>query len=293
MGRITGRAGVPAGPGTHGRGVPVTQEASARSVAEGGSAPRPPRRRTRGRVSAALRFAVLVVYPVASLLFRLRYRHPERIPVSGPVLLVANHISILDPLACARLVWDNGRVPHFLAKESVFRGWLGPLLRSAGQIPVARFTADAHEALHAAEADLAAGNLVVIYPEGSVTRDPDWWPMESRTGVARLALTTDAVVLPVAQWGPQRVHDYHSGKLRLRLRTPTDYLVGEPVDLSEQRARLRAGQPLNAELRKETTNLIMSRVRDQLADLRGEPAPAAVHPRPRRELPGDIPGTAA
>ena len=64
----------------------------------------------------------------------------------------------------------------------------------AGQIPVARFTADAHEALHAAEADLAAGNIVVIYPEGSVTRDPDWWPMESRTGVARLALTTDAVV---------------------------------------------------------------------------------------------------
>jgi 1-acyl-sn-glycerol-3-phosphate acyltransferase len=293
MGRITGRAGVPAGPGTAGRGVPVTQEASARTGAEGGSAPRPPRRRTRGRISAALRFAVLVVYPVASLLFRLRYRHGERIPVKGPVLLVTNHVSILDPLACARLVWDNGRVPHFLAKESVFRGWFGPLLRAAGQIPVARFTADAHEALLAAEADLIAGNLVVIYPEGSVTRDPDWWPMESRTGVARLALTTDAVVLPVAQWGPQRVHDYHSGKLHLRLRTPADYLVGEPVDLSEQRARLRAGQPMTAELLKETTTLIMTRVRDQLADLRGEPAPAAFHPRPTRELPGDITGTAA
>lgn len=255
------------------------------------SASRP--RRGRGRVSPALWIAVAVVYPVAALLFRLRYRHPERIPKAGPVLLVLNHISILDPLACARLVWDNGRVPHFLAKESVFRGPGGPLLRGAGQIPVARFTADAHEALHAAEADLAAGNVVVIYPEGSVTRDPDWWPMEARTGVARLALTTDAVVLPVAQWGAQRAHDYHRRKFHLRPRTPADYLVGDPVDLSAQRARLRAGQPLSGALLKETTGLIMTRVRDQLAELRGEPAPLAFHPRPRRELPGDLSGSAA
>ena len=254
---------------------------------------RPSRRRTRGRIPAALRFAVVVVYPVASLLFRLRYRHGYRIPPDGPVLLVVNHVSILDPLACARLVWDNGRVPHFLAKESVFRGWVGPLLRAAGQIPVARFTADAHEALHAAEADLAAGNLVVIYPEGSVTRDPAWWPMQARTGVARLALTTDAVVVPVAQWGPQRVHDYHARKLHLRLRTPADYLVGEPIDLSAQRDRLRAGQPLSADLLRETTDLIMTRVRDQLAELRDEPAPTTFHPRPRRELPGNVSGTAA
>ena len=259
----------------------------------GESGARPPKRRTRGRMPLALWIAVAVVYPLAALLFRLRYRHAERIPAVGPVLLVINHISILDPLACARLVWDNGRVPHFLAKESVFRGPGGPLLRSAGQIPVARFTADAHDALYAAEADLAAGNVVVIYPEGSVTRDPDWWPMEARTGVARLALTTDAVVLPVAQWGAQRTHDYHRKKLHLRLRTPADYLVGEPVDLSAKRARLRAGAPLTGELLKETTDLIMSRVRDQLAELRGEPAPSTVHPRPRRELPGDVSGSAA
>jgi 1-acyl-sn-glycerol-3-phosphate acyltransferase len=236
---------------------------------------------------------IAVVYPVAALLFRLRYRHGERLPPTGPVLLVANHVSILDPLACARLVFDNGRLPHFLAKESVFKGFAGTLLRQAGQIPVARFSDDAHEALDAARADLAAGNVVVIYPEGSVTRDPGWWPMQARTGVARLALTTDAVVLPVAQWGPQRTHDYHRKKLHLRLRTPAEYLVGEPVDLSAQRARVRAGHPLPVELLKETTDLIMSRVRDQLAELRGEPAPSTFHPRPRRELPGDLSGSAA
>jgi 1-acyl-sn-glycerol-3-phosphate acyltransferase len=117
--------------------------------------------------------------------------------------------------------------------------------------------------------------------------------MEARTGAARLALTTDAVVLPVAQWGPQRVHDYHSKKLRLRLRAPADYLVGEPVDLSTVRAELRAGRPLTGDLLRETTDLLMSRVRDQLAELRGEPGPAVFHPGPWRELPGDVSGSAA
>lgn len=264
------------------------------SLEQSADVPRPSRWRVHGRPSPALWFAVVVIVPVTSLLFRLRYRHGERIPRQGPVLLVANHVSLLDPLACARMAWDNGRVPHFLAKQSLFRGWVGAILRSAAQIPVARHSADAHEALAAARAALAAGALVVIYPEGSVTRDPDWWPMQARTGVARLALTTDAVVVPVAQWGPQRVHDYHARKLRLRFRVPADYLVGEPVDLSAARAEVRAGRPLSPEVLRETTDLVMGRVRDQLAELRGEPAPRAVTPRPAHEdLPGDVTGSAA
>ncbi|WP_456859104.1 lysophospholipid acyltransferase family protein [Geodermatophilus sp. SYSU D00691] len=236
---------------------------------------------------------ILTVYPTASLLFRLRYRHGERIPPTGPVLVVANHVSVLDPLACARLVFDNGRIPHFLAKESLFKGVVGWILRHAGQIPVARFTTEARGSVSAAQADLAAGNVIVIYPEGSVTRDPDWWPMESRTGVARLALTTDAVVVPVAQWGPQRLHDYHTKKWHLRLRSPADYLVGEPVDLSALRAEVAAGRPLTPDLLRETTDLVMTRVRELLGELRGETPPASFHPRPRRELPGDVSGSAA
>ena len=226
---------------------------------------RPSKWRTRGPMPIGMWVCVATVYPVASLLFRLRYRHGERIPATGPVLLVANHVSILDPIACARLVFDNGRIPHFLAKESLFKGVVGWVLRHAGQIPVARFTSEARGSVSAAQADLAAGNVIVIYPEGSVTRDPDWWPMQARTGVARLALTTDAVVLPVAQWGPQLVHDYHTKTLHLRLRAPADYLVGEPIDLSPLRAEVRAGRPLSPDLLRETTDLIMTRVRNQLA----------------------------
>jgi 1-acyl-sn-glycerol-3-phosphate acyltransferase len=283
-------------PAASGRG-PVAEQSSAQPAVAGGRLPaRPGKWRTRGRITYGMVAAIAVIYPAASLLFRLRYRHADRIPATGPVLIVANHVSVLDPLACARLVFDSGRLPHFLAKQSVFKGFAGTLLRSAGQIPVARFSAEAHGALAAAKADLEAGNVVVIYPEGSVTRDPQWWPMQARTGVARLALTTDAVVVPVAQWGPQRVHDYHAKKLRLRFRSPADYLVGEPVDLSARRAQVRAGAPLSTELLRETTDLIMSRVRDQLGELRAQTPPAAFHPRPKRELPGDVrgaPGSAA
>jgi len=289
MGQITGTGG-----------DPVAEQRSSVDTASAGAPPatrphgrRPGRWRTRGRIGWALWLCIAVVFPASKLMFAIRYRHRERFPARGPVLLVANHVSVLDPLACARLVFDSGRMPHFLAKESVFKGLAGTILRSAGQIPVARYSSDAVGALSAAQDDLAAGNVVVIYPEGSVTRDPNWWPMQARTGAARLALTTDAVVLPVAQWGPQRLHDYHAKKLHLRLRTPTDYLVGEPIDLSQLRAELRAGRPLTADLLRETTDLMMGRVRHQLAELRGEPAPALFHPRPRRELPGDLPGGAA
>jgi 1-acyl-sn-glycerol-3-phosphate acyltransferase len=248
------------------------------------AAPRPPRRVTRRPITWAFRLCVLVVYPVSVLVFRIRYRHLERIPATGGVLLVANHVSVLDPLACGRLVWDSGRVPHFLAKDSVFTGLAGTILRAAGQIPVSRGTSAAGSSVHAAKAALDSGDVVVIYPEGSVTRDPDWWPMQARSGVARLALTTDAVVLPVAQWGPQRVHDYHSKRLHLRLRTPADYLVGEPVDLSAQRAAVRAGQPLSGELLRSVTDQLMVQVRTQLGELRGERPPTEFHPRPVRSV---------
>ncbi len=236
--------------------------------------------------------SLAVVWPVTAGVYDLRLRHAERIPAQGGVLLVANHVSVLDPLACAMLVYDAGRVPRFLAKDSVFTGLAGTILRAAGQIPVYRGTATAQSSMGAAERALAEGELVVIYPEGSVTRDPDWWPMQPRSGAARLALTTDAVVVPLAQWGPQRVHDYHAKKLHLRWRTPADYLVGEPVDLTDLRAQVQPGRPPTADLLRQTTDRLMGRVREQLGEIRGERPPAAVHPRPARRTPGDLPGVA-
>lgn len=270
--------------------APVPQDAHTGAQQEERPARRPMKWRTRRPFPPGMLVAIPTVYPVASLLFRLRYRHGDRIPPTGPVLVVANHISVLDPIACARLVFDNGRFPAFLAKESLFKGALGPLMRAAGQIPVARYTSHAKGSVSAAQQALAENRVIVIYPEGSVTRDPDWWPMEARTGVARLALTTDAVVVPVAQWGPQKLHDYHTKKWHLRFRGQADYLVGEPIDLSELRAEVRAGRALTPDVLRSTTELIMSRVRDQLGELRGETPPDRFYPRPAGKLPADVPG---
>ena len=129
MGQITESGGGPvaeerswADPGTAGALVPP--QAANR---------RPGKWRTRGRIGWAFWLCIVVVFPASKLLFAIRYRHGERFPRRGPVLLVANHVSILDPIACARLVFDHGRMPHFLAKESVFAGLAGAILRSAGR----------------------------------------------------------------------------------------------------------------------------------------------------------------
>jgi 1-acyl-sn-glycerol-3-phosphate acyltransferase len=212
---------------------------------------------------------VIILYPLNSILFKLHWRGQEHLPKTGPALVVANHVSYIDPITFARFIWDSGRVPRFLAKESLFRIFLvRNVLRGAKQIPVHRGSVSASGSLRDAVSALEGGECVCIYPEGTVTRDPDWWPMVSRTGVARLALATDAPVVPVAQWGPQNAVDWYRRKFRLLPRKDIYCLAGPPVDLSAYR-----GRPVSAELLREVTDVIMRTVRTQLGELRGETPP--------------------
>jgi 1-acyl-sn-glycerol-3-phosphate acyltransferase len=223
-----------------------------------------------GKVGFWLRIAWAVIYPLDTALFRLRWRGREHIPATGGVLVVSNHISHADPLTFARFVWDAGRVPRFLAKDELFRiFFIRSVLRGAQQIPVHRGSSDAQFSLREAVDALRDGEAVCIYPEGTVTRDPDWWPMVSRTGVARLALATDAPVIPVAQWGPQDAVDVYHKRYRPLPRKTAICLAGPPVDLSAYR-----GRPQTAELLREVTDVIMVQVRDLLGELRGETPPA-------------------
>ncbi len=130
----------------------------------------------------------------------------ENIPESGGFILVLNHISHLDPFMAAHLVYDHGRLPRYLAKSGLFKNkLLGYFLRSAGQIPVERLSKNAVGAYDAAVAAVRAGECVVVYPEGTITRDPDGWPMIGKTGAARIALETGCPVIPVGQWGAQQL----------------------------------------------------------------------------------------
>jgi 1-acyl-sn-glycerol-3-phosphate acyltransferase len=193
------------------------------------------------------------------------------VPASGGVIIAANHVSYVDPFALGLYVLEAGRVPKFLAKSSLFENPLTKhIFRGAHQIPVYRGTADAAKALSAAVDAVKDGDCVLIYPEGSATRDPDCWPMKARTGVARLALESGAPVIPVAQWGPQNLWRYKARFPRpFPPRKRVQMLSGEPIDLSAY-----VGQPIDSELLHEVTELVMTRITDLLVQLRGGTPPA-------------------
>ncbi len=218
------------------------------------------------------RLAVIIIKPVLSVFTRRDWRGQQHIPAEGGLIVAANHISHADPLVLAEyLMYGAGRLPRFMAKSTLFKGngLVGRVMRGAKQIPVHRRTADASLALRDAVAALHAGECVVIYPEGTVSRDPLKWPMVARTGVARLALLSGAPVVPVAQWGAQEVLDsYRTKGLHLLPPRTMRMLAGPPVDLSAY-----AGRELTADVLRAATQDVMTAVTSQVAQLRGETPP--------------------
>lgn len=227
------------------------------------------------------RFAVVLVVPVMWLLTRWTWTGQERLPGSGGVIIAANHISHFDPLTLAHFVYKSGRWPRFLGKASLWRlPVLGFLLRKTQQIPVERGSVEAVKSLDALIDALRQGGAVIIYPEGTTTREPQLWPMRGKTGAARLALATGAPVIPVAMWGPERVFDPRTQRLVLKPRTPVRVTAGPPVDLSRWR-----GAEATRVVLDEMTDAILLDIRDLLAGLRGGSPPPLYQPPDRKAIP--------
>lgn len=232
----------------------------------------------RRRLGFWRRLAWLVVKPPMLLLTRRDWRGAEHLAGEGGMILVANHLSYADPLVAAHFVYDAGRWPQFLAKAELFRvPVLGRLLRLVRQIPVDRGTADAARALDAAVAAIKAGDAIIIYPEGTITNQPDLWPMRGKTGVARLWLATGVPVVPVVMWGPQRLIDPRTRRIRPRPRTPVTVVAGPPIDLSAYEGATADSATLIA-----ITEVVMRRVADLLGEIRGETPPPLSPPARRR-----------
>ncbi|MGX5696203.1 lysophospholipid acyltransferase family protein [Agromyces soli] len=212
-----------------------------------------------------------IVLPIWNVSVRYRFHHPERLPAEGALVLAPNHYSEIDPLVMAVASWKLGRLPRFLAKASLFKipviGWI---LRTSGQIPVERSGSSGHQALRAAEALVEHGRMVIVYPEGSLTRDPELWPMRGKTGAVRIALERGIPVVPAAHWGTQALMPRYGKKVHLFGRKKTiDVIIGEPLDLSAY-----AGRPLDQATLTAATAELMDAITALLAELRGEPAPA-------------------
>jgi 1-acyl-sn-glycerol-3-phosphate acyltransferase len=234
-----------------------------------------------GRFWVAL--AAFVFYPLTALLSRTRVTGLERIPAEGPVLLVFNHVSHLDPVYDAVTVHRAGRLPRFLAKSTLWNvPVLKHVLRGVEQIPVYRGTADAQKSLEEAHQALGEDKVLVIYPDGTITKDPDGWPMTPRVGVARLALNHKVPVIPVARWGTREIYDGYNKKFRPLPRKQITFHIGEPIDLDGYR-----GRPVDNQLLREVTELTMRRVRELLAEIRGEQPPAGFYSPARKRERGD------
>jgi 1-acyl-sn-glycerol-3-phosphate acyltransferase len=215
------------------------------------------------------RLAVWLVLPVLQVWTKPSWSGMENLPSSGGFIITPNHMSQFDPLLVAHFVYASGRWPRFLAKASIWKvPFVGFMLRKTLQIPVERGSVEAVKSLDTLIAALQQGGVVVIYPEGTTTREPDLWPMRGKTGAARLALVTGAPVVPMATWGAHRVHDPRTGKITVRPRVPVSVSVGKPVDLS----RWRGEAPTRAVL-DQMTEVIQLATRDLLGELRGETPP--------------------
>lgn len=193
----------------------------------------------------------------------------EHLPAAGGFLVTPNHISHTDPFPWAHVLYNLGIPPVFLAKSELFEvPVVRTVMRRAKQVPVYRESRRAVDALREAIVALDEGRCVAVYPEGSLTRDPDLWPMRGKSGAARLALQSGCPVIPVAQWGPQDLLPPYAKVPRLWRRTTVRIRFGPPVDLSDLVGRADDRRSIT-----EATTRIMAAITEELATLRGAPAP--------------------
>ncbi|MGA1835303.1 lysophospholipid acyltransferase family protein [Herbiconiux sp. 11R-BC] len=228
-------------------------------------------RRKQSERTVAFTAMSAAVVPFLNVIAKLDIRHGEKMPASGPFVLSPNHYSNIDPVIMAWSVWRLGRAPRFLAKASLFRiPVVGFALRRSGQIPVERSGPGRGSASIVAANQLVDHQQgVIVYPEGTLTRDPELWPMRGKTGAVRVALEHRIPLIPAAHWGTQAVLPRYSKKLSLFPRKTIQIVFGDPVDLDDLR-----GNPLDQKTLTEATDRLMAAITVLLEELRGETAPA-------------------
>jgi 1-acyl-sn-glycerol-3-phosphate acyltransferase len=176
--------------------------------------------------------------------------------------VACNHISYFDPLAHGHMLVKAGRRPRFLTKSELYgNSFMRRLLEGANQIRVERGSGSAAP-IDAAMAALKDDQAVMIYPESTITTNPDFTPMQGKTGIARLTLSSEVPVLPIAVWGSQRVWQ-REGKGSLRFGRPIWLKAGAPMDFSEFEGK----QDDPVTLRK-VTDAIMDELTRLVNDLR-------------------------
>ncbi|MBO9041225.1 1-acyl-sn-glycerol-3-phosphate acyltransferase [Curtobacterium flaccumfaciens] len=229
------------------------------------------RRWRRGELNTAFRIVASIVIPTFRFSARYHWHGPNRLPAEGAFVLAPNHFTNIDPLVVGTAVYISKRAPRFLAKASLFTvPVVGKLMSGMGQIPVERSgRTRLSDPLGGGRSLVEQGGAIIVYPEGTLTRDPDLWPMRGKTGAVRIALENDVPLIPMAHWGTQNIMARYGKKLRLFPPSRVDVIIGDPVDLSAYR-----GRQIDQQMLGEATELVMREITALLEVLRGERAPA-------------------
>ncbi len=232
---------------------------------------RAPHVRRRQHLGLAYRFVVFILWPLMRFVVSWEMTGTEKLTeADGGIIVAPNHTSWFDPPVVAFALWEADRPPRFLGKEAVFRTpVLGPLITHAGQIPVYRESTEAGAAIRDALTALEEGECVVVYPEGTITRDPDLWPMSAKTGAVRLALSSGRPLFPMVQWGSHLVMGPYKKEFKFLPRKRIRIAIGDPVDLSDL-----VDEPMNAHTLAIGGDRLMDAISALLATIRQEQPPA-------------------
>jgi len=211
-----------------------------------------------------------ILRPFVRLLYKVEVTGTENLPKSGGYVLAANHVTTLDALAVAYMMYFRlHRAPHFLAKEGLFRTPIvGPVLLACGQIPVFRSGRNNTDPMQSAYDVLNAGHIIGIFPEGTLTREPNQWPMRARTGAIRLSLETGVPIIPVGQWGTEAVMDTYSSKIRPKPWHKVRIVIGKPISMDPYKDKKMSTDGL-----VELSDKVMVEITKIVEELRGEKAP--------------------
>jgi 1-acyl-sn-glycerol-3-phosphate acyltransferase len=227
------------------------------------SVPKIPKREN----SFAFVLVAIFLAPLLRLFFNIKTEGVEKLPKGGYVL-VGNHLSYLDPLAFAYSVYLHmKRVPHYLAKASLFKiPVIGKLLPKVGQIPVYRGGKSNEEPLRAAKEFIRAGQVVVVFPEGTLTRDPELWPMRGKSGAIRMAAELGVPIVPAAHWGVDRVLGNYNGKFRPNPFHTVRVKIGDPI-------YLEIGTSPTVQQVNDATEMVMKTIASLVGELRNQTPP--------------------
>ncbi len=208
--------------------------------------------------------------PIVRLMYGLKVEGIENIPKTGAYVIGANHVTYLDALAVAYAVYYRiHRLPHFLAKGNLFKTpVVGAVLRAVEQVPVYRGGRSNREPMDAANLMLQSGRVIAIFPEGTLTREPDGWPMRGKVGAIRLAIDNKVPFIPMGQWGTEVVLPTYSKKLRPKPWHKVRMIIGKPMDLSAY-----YGKQLSNSDYTEITKQAMKEITALVEELRGAKAP--------------------